>query len=141
MATVRRHGNVAAFWNNAVVNANDKSAYANAGRSVDQLIIFIKTSGAATFKLQVAASTGDTVEGVAVDIDEATLAPAGSAQWYDYAYLNNVAASGGTLGTFALGAGEAWAIGMPDWVGGYIRLLCTVGTTTTVTAGFEGQGA
>jgi hypothetical protein len=141
MATVRRHGNVAAFWNAATVNATDKSNYANTGRMVDQIIIFIKTNGAATFQLQVAASTGDTVEGVAVDIDEATLAPAGAAQWYDYSYLNNATASNGALGLFALSGAAAVAIGMPDWVGGYIRLLCTVGTGVTVTAGFEGQGA
>lgn len=140
MATVRRHGNVAAFWNGATVNANDKSNYGNTGRNCDQMLIFIKTGGAATFQVQVAASTGDTVEGIAVDIDEATLAPAGSAQWYDYSYQNNVVASGGALGSIVIGGAAAICVGLPDWVGGYIRLLCTSGTNVVTTAGFECWG-
>lgn len=140
MATVRRHGNLAGFWNGVVVNANDKSNYQNVGRESDQMLIYIKTSGASAFQVQVAGSTGDTTEGISVDIDEATLLPAGSAQWYDYNYQNNLTANGGSLGLITLAGAAAVAVGLPDWVGGYVRLLCTSGTTVTVTAGFEAWG-
>lgn len=144
MATVRRHGNALGFWNNVVVNAGDKSNYGNAGRNCDQMLVYIKTSGAAAFQVQVAAATGptgeDTAEGIAFDVDEATLLPAGSAQWYDYSYQNNLQSNGGSLGLITLAGASAVAIGFPDWVAGYLRLICTSGTNVTVSAGFECWG-
>jgi hypothetical protein len=145
MATIRRHGTRTVFWNGATVNANDQSNYGATGRAMDQIVIYITTtlgSGATPqFKLQISASAGDTVEGVAVDIDESTLAPAGSAPWYDYSYMNNAFAAGGVPATFNLGGAGSFAIGLPDFVAGYIRLVCTAGTALTVTAGFEAIGA
>ena len=102
------------------------------------MAVYIDTSGASTFQVQIAHSSGDTVEGVAIDFDALNLS--NTAYWYDYHYQNNATASGGALGTFAFTGAARVAVGLPDWVGGYVRLKCTAGTAVTVTAGYEAWG-
>jgi hypothetical protein len=155
MATTRRHGNRAAFWGSinpttlaltpATVNANDVSAVVGVGRASDQVTFFVDAGAAFTAKIQVAHSspaTGDTVEGIAWDYDSLgfgtnTLA---NTNWFDLYYMSGDSAGGGVQSVIKLTGAGRQAVMIPDWVDGYIRLVCTIGAAVAVVAGYEAVG-
>jgi hypothetical protein len=155
MATTRRHGNRAAFWGSinastlaltpATVNANDPSAVVGVGRAADQVTIFVDAGGAFTAKVQVAHSspaTGDTTEGISWDYDSLgfTTNTLGNTNWFDLFYMSGDSAGGGVPVVLKLAGAGRQAVMIPDWVDGYIRLVCTVGASVAVVAGYEAVG-
>jgi hypothetical protein len=155
MATTRRHGNRAAFWGSinpttlaltpATVNAGDVSAVVGVGRAADQVTFFVDAGGAFTAKVQVAHSSpasGDTAEGISWDYDSLgfTNNIAGNTNWFDLYYMSGDSAGGGVQSVVKLAGAGRQAVMIPDWVEGYLRLVCTVGTAVAVVAGYEAVG-
>lgn len=125
MAT-RRHGNLTAFWNAAAVSATNTSTAVEVGRHVEDFAIYITTSAAATFYVQVGHSGSDGSEGTGVDTTPAV--------WHAIAY----ASASPLVLTTAAAPLLSIAMIIPDFSPGWVRLYCiSPAGPTTVTAGFE----
>ena len=128
MAT-RRHGSLTAFWNAAAVSATNTSAAVEIGRNVGDLAIYLTTSAAATFYLQVGHSGSD--PGGIQDDTTPTV-------WHAVCY----ASANPLVLTTAAAPLLSVATIIPDFEAGWLRLYClSPAGPTTVTAGYEVSSA
>ena len=130
----RRRGEKDIFWNAATVSSGDVSTAIQTGRDADNFAIYIQTSGASAFQVQVAHIGDQTADGVLPDPDAQNFV------WHDLWYLGNSGQGNSTPITLTFSGAGALATLIPDYEPDWTRLKCTSGSSVTVTAGFELQG-
>lgn len=129
MAT-RRHGAIDAFYGTAPSTLvttgapNAISRKVNVGQDVDQVVIYVSSSGAATFNVLVAHSGGLTPEG-----DEPNLSTAPADGFFYPLYYT------GTQQKLTFAGSGTQAIVIPDWSATWVALQSTA--TVNAIAGIE----
>lgn len=115
------------MWNAATVTGTGTSGAVNIGPQTN-VALFIKSSGAATFKLQCGASL----------LMTAGANDMANVSWYDYirsSILEDNDGAAGTSPTIVLGAGDAVCIDLSPFAPTFLRLVRTdAGADSTVTA-------
>lgn len=137
-----RRGSPTSFWdgttNGASISAGGVSTAIQTGRGTNMFTVFLSCSGTATFQVQsihVGAMTNQGIFPTQGATDNPPATP-----WHDLWYLGTSGLGNSTPITIAgTGAFNIASI-IPDFEVDWVRLLCTVGSAVTVTAGFESWG-
>lgn len=118
-----RYGDKNAFWDNVAAGAGSASNAVQIGRRIENVAIFVTTSGATNITVEAAHSGDITSEGILPEGDGSV--------WGQLRYLND------TLTLALAGAGNGVML-IPDIPFEFIRLRTSA--AVTLTAGWMGQG-